>query len=386
MRCFFVLVLTVSVFVLAKAQYDDNQGPEPVQANAYYDNEGPAHYNENQVPGVDGQHQPPQQVGQNYGHAHAQGQGQGQAPIRRVASPILNDTFSLPPYYHSISTTRRTVKVNRRTYAQQIDTLVRDGALKTPRVVEAFHKVDRGYFVHRLEDEPYGFMARKLGRGVFMEKPHMQARIIELLEEKLQEGNRVLDIGSGTAFMSCVFAELVGNTGKVFAVEHMKDQCEESWDNVLNVRPDLIHDGRLHIRCRDGRVGLPNVAPYDAIFFSTYIPDIPNSILLQLKPGGRLVCGIGKSRSFHRLVVIDRSEDGDSFSKYDLGTENFVNPLVGSNDQNDNWLYQQARKRIVEARNQGFSGLNLAKKLRLFTLKPVDLRKLEDDTFKFVEV
>lgn len=389
MRCSLQSVL-VSCLVIgyAKAQYDEEPPPHPEEGvgNPYYEQEGGVpNYDQPPPP------RPPQNPEETQNPLRRNQPYQGQAQqgdqgIRRTTTTFINETFSLPSYYDTLSTTRRTVKVNRRTYQQMIDILLRDGALKTPRVIEAFQKVDRGYFVHPLEDEPYGFMIRKLGRGVFIEKPHFQAKVLELLAPAIQEGAKVLDLGSGSGFMSCVMAELAGKSGRVIGLEHIKEACEDSWDTIMGVRPDLLNDGRIHIRCKDARVGLLSHAPYDAIFVSPYIPEIPYAILLQLKPGGRLICGLGKGRVFQRMVVVDRSEDGKTFSKYDAGIENFINPLVNHLEQNDNWLYQQSRKRIAEAKGQGFSGLQLARKLKLFTKKPVDLRKLEDDTFRFIEV
>ncbi|XP_008473599.1 protein-L-isoaspartate(D-aspartate) O-methyltransferase-like [Diaphorina citri] len=336
--CFFGLLVSVGVLGLANAQYDEPPAEDHGAAgNAYYENEAPPQYDaHHQDEGAREHHQPRDPLNQ--------GRYQERSTFpRRTTYVAQNDTFTLPPYYYSITTTEKTIKINRRTYQQLLDAVISDGALKTPRVIEAFSKVDRGHFVHHLEDEPYGFMARKLGRGIYMEKPHLQARIIELLEPKIQEGAKVLDIGSGSGFMSCVFAELVGKTGRVFGVEHMREQCEDAWETVMRIRPDLLNDGRLHLRCRDGRTGLLHQAPFDAIYLSTYVPEIPYSILLQLKPGGRLVCGVGKSKSYHRMTVIDRSEDGTHFQKYEISLENFINPLINADEQNDNWLYQQSR-------------------------------------------
>lgn len=74
--------------------------------------------------------------------------------------------------------------------------------------------------------------------------------MIELLAPKIQEGAKVLEVGSGTGFMSCVFAELAGKTGRVTALEHIREQCEDSWDIIQRVRPDLLQEGRINIRCK----------------------------------------------------------------------------------------------------------------------------------------
>lgn len=133
MRCYFLLA--VSVVALVKAQYDQPPEPEGAQGNPYYDHEAPPAY-EGQEGDVDKQaypRGPPRGFDQGPG---PQGQerpydrrpppapvgGVGNRKAANVA--VENGTFTLPAYYHSITTTERVVRVNRRNYPQMIDALI----------------------------------------------------------------------------------------------------------------------------------------------------------------------------------------------------------------------------------------------------------------------
>jgi protein-L-isoaspartate(D-aspartate) O-methyltransferase len=75
----------------------------------------------------------------------------------------------------------------------------------------------------------------------------MHAYALEVLEEKLKEGAKVLDVGSGTGYLTACFAVMVGKTGKSIGIEHIEELTNLSINNVKKWNPDILNTGNLQI-------------------------------------------------------------------------------------------------------------------------------------------
>ena len=115
--------------------------------------------------------------------------------------------------------------------------------------------------------------------------------MLELLEPK--EGERVLDIGSGSGWTSALLAEIVGPKGKVTAIELILELMEFGKQNIAKY--NFTEKGIVECICGDGSKGYKQKAPYDKILVSAAACKIPAILKKQLKVGGRIVMPINNS-------------------------------------------------------------------------------------------
>lgn len=88
-------------------------------------------------------------------------------------------------------------------------------------------------------------------------------------------------------------AQSADSTGLVIGIEHHPKLVELSIDNINSDDPKLLSEGKLKIIQGDGRLGCEEYAPYDAIHVGAAASKIPDNLLKQLKPGGRMICPVG---------------------------------------------------------------------------------------------
>ena len=168
------------------------------------------------------------------------------------------------------------------------------------RVLEAMERVPRELFVP--DDErrrAYADAALPIGHGQTISQPYMVARIAEALT--VRPGERVLDVGTGSGYQAAVLAEL---GAEVVTIERIPELAESA-------RASLAAAGypQVDVRVGDGTLGLPELAPFDAIAVAAAAPAFPQTLYEQLRPRGRLVVPVGGER-VQRLEVIVRSPEG----------------------------------------------------------------------------
>jgi protein-L-isoaspartate(D-aspartate) O-methyltransferase len=173
-----------------------------------------------------------------------------------------------------------------------IDSLIQEGWLKTPRIIEAFRKIKRMDFLPEdIKDLSELNEALPIGFGQTISQPLVVAFMIELLKPK--PGDKILDVGSGSGWTSALLGELVGEKGKVFAIELIPELMEFGKKNVEQY--DFLKNKRVEFICADGSMGYKRAAPFDKILASASAEKIPLAWKEQLKLGGRIVTPIGSS-------------------------------------------------------------------------------------------
>ena len=173
-----------------------------------------------------------------------------------------------------------------------IDDLIEGGWLKDDRIISAFRKIKRvDFLVPGMEGMGELNEALPIGYGQTISQPLVVAFMLELLEP--MEGEKVLDIGSGSGWTTALLAELVGEMGKVIGIEIIPELKLFGEKNVAKY--DFIQKGIVQIICADGTKGYEKEAPYDKILCSASASKLPEAWKKQLKTGGRIVAPIKDS-------------------------------------------------------------------------------------------
>jgi len=198
-----------------------------------------------------------------------------------------------------------------------VDALRDSGRITRESVLDAMARVPRHRFVpDEKRAQAYADRPLPIGEGQTVSAPHMVAIMADHLA--LSPGDRVLEVGTGCGYHAAVTAELVGD-GNVYSVEYHDDLANRARDTL-----SLLGYG-VHVRTGDGREGWAEHAPYDAVYATCAPAEIPEALVDQLAPGGRLVAPVG--RDMQELVVLDKREDG-SVSRRTEGMVRFV-PMQG---------------------------------------------------------
>lgn len=181
-----------------------------------------------------------------------------------------------------------------------IDDLIKEGWLKTPRVIEAFRAVKRLDFLsEEMKDLAELNEALPIGYGQTISQPLVVAFMIEQLQP--QKGDKILDIGAGSGWTSALLGQIVGDKGRIMAMEVIPKLKEFGEKNVA--RYNFIKKGVVEFICADGSKGYPDISSrpelvegFDKILASAAVQkELPRPWKKQLKTEGRIVTPIGSS-------------------------------------------------------------------------------------------
>jgi protein-L-isoaspartate(D-aspartate) O-methyltransferase len=172
--------------------------------------------------------------------------------------------------------------------------------IRDERVLNAVMELPRHFFIpdsaflqHAYDDKAFPIKA-----GQTISQPFTVAFQTELLQ--LQKGMKLLEIGTGSGYQTAILDKL---GVKVFSIERQRELYDES--RVL--LPKLGVKARLFFG--DGYQGLPTFAPFDRILVTCGAPFIPQPLVDQLKPGGRMVIPVGSGTQ--EMVLLEKNPDGD---------------------------------------------------------------------------
>lgn len=185
-----------------------------------------------------------------------------------------------------------------------------------PRVLDAMRRVPRHLFVSEaLEDQAYGDFPLPIGDGQTISQPYIVAEMTQAL--KVGEKDRVLEIGTGSGYQAAVLAQIVYRVYTIERIHALYIKTRRLFDNLK------YHN--IVTRYADGTSGWREESPFDAIIVTAGAPIVPQPLIDQLTPGGRLVIPVG-DQYIQDLVRIEKDERG--VHQTSLGGCRFVK-LVG---------------------------------------------------------
>jgi protein-L-isoaspartate(D-aspartate) O-methyltransferase len=182
-----------------------------------------------------------------------------------------------------------------------VDRCLRAIGVTDPRVLRAMAAVPRHLFVPEdVRRSAYEDLALPIGHGQTISAPDVVGYMTQALQ--VDEGARVLDVGTGSGYQAAVLAE----TGcRVFSIEILRPLAEEAAARLKSLGYD-----RVTVRCGDGYLGWPEEAPFDGILVAAAPDHVPQALKDQLRPGANLVLPVGPPGKVQRLLVLTKREDG----------------------------------------------------------------------------
>lgn len=183
-------------------------------------------------------------------------------------------------------------------------------------VLQAVSVVPRHLFVpESVRHRAYEDSALPIAAGQTISQPWIQARSLELL--RLSGKERVLEVGAGSGYQTALIAHLAAH---VFAVERVAALAYGARQSL-----ELAGVANATVLVGDGTLGWRSCAPFDAIVVAAASPRVPQPLLDQLTPAGRLVIPIGAGEA-QVLTLVER--DGDRWRETTVSDVRFV-PLLG---------------------------------------------------------
>ena len=196
---------------------------------------------------------------------------------------------------------------------KQLVETIRKKGIEDLEVLQAIENVPRHFFFdssfleYAYEDKPF-----PIGAGQTISQPFTVAFQTILLN--VTKGDRVLEIGTGSGYKSCILAEL---GAKVFTIERHKTLYTKT-----SRRLPLLGYHSVKTFFGDGYKGLPSYAPFDRILITAAAPKIPEELIIQLKTGGIMVIPIGPD-DVQTMTILVKDADG-GFTKTEHGAFRFV--------------------------------------------------------------
>lgn len=203
---------------------------------------------------------------------------------------------------------------------KQLIDILRTKGIEDENVLAAMNKIPRHLFLDdaferiAYEDRAFPILAEQT-----ISQPYTVAYQTELLQ--IKKWDKVLEVGTGSAYQTCVLAEL---GAKVFTIERQKALHElvEKFSFLKNYPSIKRFYG-------DGYIGLPGFAPFDKVIVTAAAPFVPPRLIEQLKPKGIAVIPVGDSNG-QKMMRITKDEQGKVVQE-ELGNFDFVPMLEGKN-------------------------------------------------------
>jgi protein-L-isoaspartate(D-aspartate) O-methyltransferase len=232
-------------------------------------------------------------------------------PLKEREDP--NDKKVLRPLHRHPAYTERVEERSR-----MVDWQIENRAVKDPNVLSAMRTVPRHAFVGSAEQRfAYADYPLTIGYKQTISQPYIVAFMTEALQ--LTRNSKVLEIGTGSGYQAAVCAEIAK---EVYSIEIVEELAK-----IAKKRLKELGYRNVFTKYGDGFFGWPEHAPYDAIIGTAAAGSIPEPLIEQLKPGGRMILPYGSPRGFQYLVLVTKDKDGN-ISRKNVMPVRFV-PMTG---------------------------------------------------------
>jgi protein-L-isoaspartate(D-aspartate) O-methyltransferase len=197
---------------------------------------------------------------------------------------------------------------------------IRDiGYLKSKKIEDSLRSIKRENFVpDAMKYLAYRDTPLYIGSNQTISQPSTVVAMTEALDVK--EGQKILEIGTGSGWQSAILGKLVGEKGTVYTIEIIKELVEFAKENL-----EKVGIKNVKVLKGDGSKGLKKYAPYDRIVVTAGSPEIPKELTSQLKTNGILVIPVG-NLYLQKMYVIKKLKG--KVEKKSIGSFMFV-PLTG---------------------------------------------------------
>jgi protein-L-isoaspartate(D-aspartate) O-methyltransferase len=190
--------------------------------------------------------------------------------------------------------------------------------IRDPAVLEAMRRVPRHEFVPaEFRAEAYADHPLPIGQDQTISQPYIVAAMTELAA--VPPGGTVLEVGTGSGYQAAVLSLLAR---RVYTIEILPEL-----GNAAAARLERLGYGNVETRVGDGYLGWPEQAPFDAILVTAGAEHVPQPLVDQLRPGGRMVLPVGPTEGIQELRVLEKQADGSIRSRSVMPVR-FV-PLTG---------------------------------------------------------
>jgi protein-L-isoaspartate(D-aspartate) O-methyltransferase len=220
-------------------------------------------------------------------------------PLACKSKERASGTNAVAPPSRAPNEARRGEKVMEEKKSHMIERHLKGRDITDARVLAAMAGVPRERFMpEAVREDAYADHPLPIGLGQTISQPYIVAYMTQALAPRSHE--KVLEIGTGSGYQAAILGELAG---QVYSLEI---HCELQ-QRAAALLAELKYEN-VHTRCADGYAGWPEQAPFDAILLTATPPEMPQALIDQLKPGGRLLAPVGVA--LQHLVMLRKGPDG----------------------------------------------------------------------------
>ena len=185
--------------------------------------------------------------------------------------------------------------------------LVLTDFIKSEKVANVMLEVDRDDFAPR---NSYVNRPQYIGYNVTISAPHMHAFALEYLSDYCKNGAKILDVGSGSGYLTVALSKMTNDTGIVVGIEHIPQLYNFGIENVNKNNSELIKKGKIIFVQGDGREGCKKYGPYKAIHVGAASETVPKALIDQLDYNGRIFIPVGKAGETQHICLVDKDSKG----------------------------------------------------------------------------